>query len=68
VKGKYNKILSGSRLAPAAGGLGRDDELLHRFLGEEEIRGCHSSPCAERRILASLVSGYDHNSGEVEER
>jgi hypothetical protein len=24
---QYNKIFSGSRLAPAAGGLGRDDEL-----------------------------------------
>jgi len=36
VKVQYNQILSGSRLAPAAAGLGRDDYLRRNHLGKDE--------------------------------
>ena len=37
MKGNYNKIFSGSRLAAAAGGLSRDDRLLNILLWGEII-------------------------------
>jgi len=37
VKGQYNQILSGSRLASAGGGLGRDDELRRSLLRADGI-------------------------------
>jgi len=54
VKAKYNKILSGSRLASAAGGLGRDDELRN-ILWWEEI------------IVFQMDTNYDREPGLVEE-
>ena len=50
MKGNYNKIFSGSRLAAAAGGLGRDDRLLNILLWGEIIAfsdGHKLRSCAE---------------------
>ncbi len=53
LKVQYNQILSGSRLAPAPGGLGRDDELRGSRLRLEGTSSDH----AEVNTYASIEIG-----------
>jgi hypothetical protein len=60
VKVLCNRLLPGSRLASAVGERGRDDELRHNLMGEG-IKGCHSSPCKARGILAIFVKQWSQS-------
>jgi hypothetical protein len=59
VKVQYNQILFGSRLASAAGGLGRDDSLRHSLL---EGRGAKRVSCRAKSIGFILNLDFEQKS------